>query len=100
MESTDVPGLREEVAGAGDPTGAREAHGADDADGAVGADEVDGALLDAIEAELADVELALGRLGDGTYGRCESCGRTLTEAELEEAPTGRFCRDHLPLGPT
>jgi RNA polymerase-binding transcription factor DksA len=58
------------------------------------------ALLDAIEAELADVELALKRLGDGTYGTCEACGQTLTEAQLREAPAGRFCPDHLRLGPS
>ena len=46
----------------------------------VGADsggEIDVAVLDEIERELADVELALERLGDGTYGRCESCGQVL-----------------------
>jgi RNA polymerase-binding transcription factor DksA len=53
--------------------------------------------LDAIEQELADVELALERLGEGTYGRCETCGLVLSEAELESAPANRFCRTHLPL---
>jgi hypothetical protein len=62
-----------------------------------GAAEIDVALLDGIERELADVELALARLGDGTYGRCESCGQVLSEDELEASPTGRFCRAHLPL---
>lgn len=66
------------------------------ADGSL-AGEIDVALLDGIEAELADVELALARLGDGTYGRCESCGQVLSEDELEASPTGRFCRAHLPL---
>jgi len=54
--------------------------------------------LDAIEHELADVELALQRLGDGTYGRCETCGGALTDDELEALPAGRFCHAHLPLG--
>ena len=59
--------------------------------------DIDMAMLDGIERELADVELALERLGDGTYGRCESCGQPLGEQELEAAPAGRFCRAHLPL---
>jgi DnaK suppressor protein len=53
--------------------------------------------LDAIEQELADVELALERLGEGSYGRCETCGQVLSDEELESAPANRFCRDHLPL---
>ena len=60
--------------------------------------EFDPRLLDAIEQELADVELALARLGDGTYGCCETCGTRMTEDELAPAPTRRFCRAHLPLG--
>jgi RNA polymerase-binding transcription factor DksA len=61
-------------------------------------DDVDIALLDAIERELADVALALERLGDGSYGRCETCGEAFSDDELEAAPAGRFCRAHLPLG--
>jgi DnaK suppressor protein len=53
--------------------------------------------LDEIEKELADVELALERLGDGSYGLCQTCGDLLTEDELETSPTGRFCRAHLPF---
>jgi DnaK suppressor protein len=65
--------------------------------GELAAEEIDLELLDAIEQELADVELALDRLGDGTYGRCETCGQVLGEDELEKAPAGRYCRAHLPL---
>jgi RNA polymerase-binding transcription factor DksA len=54
-------------------------------------------LLDAVEEELADVERALDRLGEGTYGHCENCGLLLTDEELGANPTGRFCRAHLPL---
>jgi DnaK suppressor protein len=59
--------------------------------------DLDIALLDAIEQELADVERALDRLGDGTYGRCETCGQVLSDGELQAAPAGRFCPAHLPL---
>ena len=43
----------------------------------IAADDIDTAL-DAIEQELADVELALERLGDGTFGHCETCGGVLS----------------------
>ncbi len=66
-------------------------------EGGATAGEIDLVLLDSIEQELADVELALERLGDGTYGRCETCGQVFSEEELEAAPAGRFCRAHLPL---
>ncbi len=62
----------------------------------IAADDIDTAL-DAIEQELADVELALERLGDGTFGHCETCGGVLSPEELESHPAGRFCRAHLPL---
>jgi hypothetical protein len=60
-------------------------------------DEVDTGLVDRIEEDLADVERALARLDDGTYGRCEVCGDTLSDDELARSPATRFCRAHLPL---
>jgi RNA polymerase-binding transcription factor len=71
----------------------------DMAGGDAATDDIDIDALDRIEQELADVELALERLGDGTYGRCEACGQLLDDDELEAAPAGRFCRAHLPLDP-
>jgi len=59
--------------------------------------DLDPSALDAIEQELADVERALAKLDDGTYGRCEVCGSTIDEAELARSPAARFCADHLPL---
>ena len=80
-----------------DPGDGHFVNGAD-AIGGVEAAHVDVDIeLDAIERDLADVELALERLGDGSYGRCETCGQILTEDELEADPANRFCRAHLPL---
>jgi DnaK suppressor protein len=48
-------------------------------------------LLDTIETDLADVELALARLEAGTYFVCERCGQPLPELLLAERPTARTC---------
>lgn len=60
-------------------------------------EEVDLGALDALEAEVRDVERALARLDDGTYGTCEVCGDRLPEALLGESPAARFCQAHLPI---
>jgi DnaK suppressor protein len=41
----------------------------------------------------ADAEAALGRLADGTFGRCERCSARIGEARLEARPTARLCID-------
>ncbi len=55
--------------------------------------EKDLSILEAIEAELADVEHALHRLDEGTYGTCEACGRPIDDERLEALPATRLCRD-------
>ncbi len=55
--------------------------------------EKDLSILEAIEAELADVEHALRRLDEGTYGTCEACGRPIDDERLEALPATRLCRD-------
>lgn len=45
--------------------------------------------LDAIETDLADVEIALARLESGQYWTCEVSGRPLDDALLEQRPTAR-----------
>lgn len=47
-----------------------------------------------LQEQLDDVEAALGRLDEGTYGRCEVCGKPIAEARLEAMPATRFCIDH------
>jgi DnaK suppressor protein len=43
---------------------------------------------------LDEVALAIGRLEEGTYGRCEACGEPVAAARLEAMPATRFCIDH------
>jgi RNA polymerase-binding transcription factor DksA len=43
---------------------------------------------------LDDVERALARLDDGTYGTCEVCGGEIGDERLAELPATRFCIQH------
>jgi RNA polymerase-binding transcription factor DksA len=56
--------------------------------------EKDLSILEQVEAELADVEHALRRLDDGTYGTCEVCGKAIPDDRLEAMPAARLCLEH------
>lgn len=51
-------------------------------------------LYDQLRRELDDIERALARMDDGSYGTCEVCGNRISEARLEMLPATRFCIDH------
>jgi len=53
--------------------------------------EKDLSIQNNIEASMADVEWALKRLEEGTYGKCEACGRRIPKARLEAMPAARYC---------
>jgi DnaK suppressor protein len=44
-----------------------------------------------IAVTLADVERALEKLEDGTYGICDSCGEPIGEERLEAIPSATLC---------
>jgi RNA polymerase-binding transcription factor DksA len=48
-------------------------------------------LLEQVEAELDEVDAAVGRLERGTYGACLACGRPIAKERLEALPATRFC---------
>ncbi|GAA5144657.1 TraR/DksA C4-type zinc finger protein [Microbacterium pseudoresistens] len=48
-------------------------------------------LADAAQAELDQVDAALARVADGTYGICTGCGRPIPDARLEIRPFAEFC---------
>jgi DnaK suppressor protein len=52
------------------------------------------ALAARLREQLDDVEHALTRLDEGTYGVCEVCGNPISEARLEIMPATRFCIEH------
>ena len=52
------------------------------------------AIVGHIQDSLRDVKLALGKLDEGTYGKCEECGEEIVEARLEAMPAARYCIKH------
>jgi DnaK suppressor protein len=51
------------------------------------------ALVASLSETLGDVERALAKLEEGTYGRCESCGNEINPVRLEAMPAARYCID-------
>ncbi|HKY68181.1 MAG TPA: TraR/DksA C4-type zinc finger protein [Acidimicrobiales bacterium] len=52
------------------------------------------ALLNQFQEQLDEVEHALAKFAEGTFGQCEVCRRPIAEARLEAMPATRFCIDH------
>src|SRR5262249_29769831 len=48
-------------------------------------------LLESEEDTLEQIELALSRIADGTYGTCESCGAAIPKARLQAIPYAMKC---------
>jgi RNA polymerase-binding protein DksA len=55
--------------------------------------ELDYTLADNSEQVLADIERALAKVDDGTYGVCEDCGKPIAPERLEAMPWARYCID-------
>jgi RNA polymerase-binding protein DksA len=52
-------------------------------------------LLDRLDgrakAEIEAIDRALFKLGSGQYGRCEQCGKAITQSRLEALPAAAMC---------
>ena len=51
------------------------------------------AVLADVRSELAEIDHALTRIDDGTYGICARCGKRITVARLDARPTAELCID-------
>ncbi len=49
------------------------------------------ALEKRVREQLADMEHALHKFDEGTYGLCESCGQPIDPARLEALPQAKLC---------
>ena len=48
---------------------------------------------ESLESTLEHIERALARIGEGTYGVCESCGEPIQPARLRAMPDRTLCID-------
>jgi RNA polymerase-binding protein DksA len=55
--------------------------------------EIDYTLGENAEQVLAEIEAALKRIEDGTYGTCTVCGKEIGEERLEAHPWATLCID-------
>jgi RNA polymerase-binding protein DksA len=49
------------------------------------------ALANQARGHLAEIDAAIARLEDGTYGMCEQCGQPISDARLRARPVARAC---------
>jgi DnaK suppressor protein len=45
------------------------------------------------EQQVAEIDAALARIDDGTWGHCRVCGKEIDEERLEARPQADTCRD-------
>ena len=51
------------------------------------------AVHDKLQVTRADVERAMAKLEDGTYGLCDACGKPIGDGRLEALPWAVLCVD-------
>ena len=55
--------------------------------------ELDEGLEEGAQQTLSDIDLALRKIEDGTYGTCEICGKPIGAERLAAIPWARLCID-------
>lgn len=89
MSARLVESLRDELATAPDDSSQRVGPATD------GLRQLDeeftSALIARLEHLIREMRAALGRMALGTFGACEYCGESISEAKLEGIPWDRFC---------
>ncbi len=84
--------VREKIAASGDGLGfANQSKITDDDGAADAAAEMEVAMVIRESQELQEIEAALARIGDGSYGACSDCGDDIGPARLKASPSARRC---------
>ena len=85
--------LEQEYAGILEASGSAGTDDEHDPEGATIAFEREHAatLLGRVREHLAQIDAALGRLADGSYGTCANCGRPIGTARLSARPVATTC---------
>ena len=92
----DMQGLGDEVAALGqdqDLVGAGVSNHVADVGTDVMEQEKDLVLIGNLQERLREVDHALERMDEGTYGICERCGKPINPERLEALPSATFCID-------
>ncbi len=55
--------------------------------------ELDQGLEEGAQQTVSEIDAALARIEDGSYGVCEICGKPIGEERLAAIPWARFCID-------
>ena len=50
-------------------------------------------LVESLKHHLGDIDQALAKIDEGTYGICENCSKPIGEARMEFRPTSTRCVD-------
>lgn len=53
------------------------------------------AVLENLETRLHEVNKALNKIEDGSYGKCEVCSKDIEEDRLEANPAASTCTEHM-----
>ncbi len=53
--------------------------------------DIDNAIAGQQRRELAEIDIALGKIKDGTYGICEMCEEPIGKARLQVKSFARYC---------
>lgn len=53
------------------------------------------ALIKAVKSDLIELEVAIKKISEGTYGACEICGEPIEEGRLKAYPAAAFCVTHV-----
>jgi RNA polymerase-binding transcription factor DksA len=56
---------------------------------------INNAVTGELEKQLKDVDDALAKIDEGTYGICEVSGEKIEEDRLEANPSARTCKEHM-----
>ena len=70
------------------------------ADDNISADSIDdyesnNAIVNTLEPRLRDINAALERIENGTYGICKVCGKEIESERLEANQAATTCKDHI-----
>lgn len=63
--------------------------------------EQDQSITERLSHDLSEIDEAIQRIENGDYGRCELCGKAISDERLEILPATRYCLEHAPrqVGP-